>query len=166
MDVVRPLQIAVLGARTAGPKDAAAETIGRLIAREGATLVCGGLGGVMEAASRGAAAAGGLVIGVLPGPYPSEANPHVGAAIATDMGIARNAVIVRSADAAIAVGGGYGTLSEIALALKCGVPVVGFETWSAEQRHVGLVAPVITADSPEEAVAKALDEARRSRGRT
>lgn len=109
----------------------------------------------MEAAARGAAEAGGLTIGILPGPDPSEANPHIQAAIATDMGHARNAIVVRSSDAVIAVGGGYGTLSEIALAMKCGVPVVGLMTWRAGQAE-GLTAPSITASTPDEAVEKAI----------
>jgi uncharacterized protein (TIGR00725 family) len=92
-------------------------------------LVCGGLGGVMEAACRGAKDAGGTTIGILPGADRAAANPFVDVAIATGLGEARNALVVRAADAAIAVGGGYGTLSEIALALKAGKPVVGIGTW-------------------------------------
>jgi len=140
-----------------------AERIGALIAEEGAVLVCGGLGGVMEAASKGASAAGGLVVGVLPGADHRDANAFVSAAIATDMGHARNAIIVRSCDAAIAVGGGHGTLSEIALAMKCGVTVVGYKTWEAVSAD-GLVAPSVRAETPEEAVRLALEAARR-RGR-
>lgn len=159
----RKLQIGVLGASAPGAELArAAERIGELIAREGAALVCGGLGGVMEAAARGAAAVGGVTVGVLPGPDLDEANPFIGIAVATDMGHARNAVIVRSCDAAIAVGGGYGTLSEIALAMKCGVPVVGYKTWDARGGE-GLAAPAVTAATPEEAVQKALVEARGKR---
>jgi len=156
----RRIQIGVLGA--SAPSEelyCAAERIGELIAKEGATLVCGGLGGVMEAASKGAAGAGGLVIGVLPGADAADANDYVSAAIATDMGHARNTIIVRSSDAAIAVGGGYGTLSEIALAMKCGVPVVGYKTWDA-RGDGGLQAPAVPAATPEEAVKKALEAAR------
>ncbi len=163
MDDKRKLQIAVLGASAPGAELArAAERIGELIAREGAALICGGLGGVMEAAAKGAAAVGGATVGVLPGPDPGEANPFIGIAVATDMGHARNAIIVRSCDAAIAVGGGYGTLSEIALAMKCGVPVVGYKTWDARGGE-GLAAPAVTAATPEEAVQRALTEARRKR---
>jgi uncharacterized protein (TIGR00725 family) len=155
----RPIQIGVLGA--SAPSDelyAAAERIGELIANAGATLVCGGLGGVMEAASKGASKAGGLVVGVLPGADPGDANEHVSVAVATDMGHARNTIIVRSSDAAIAVGGGYGTLSEIALAMKCGVPVVGYRTWDARGEG-GLKAPRETAATPEEALQMALEAA-------
>jgi uncharacterized protein (TIGR00725 family) len=160
MKKARGIQIGVIGPAgldetTAG----AAERVGELIAREGATLVCGGLGGAMEAAAKGAAGAGGLTIGVLPGPNPSEANPFIKAVVATDMGHARNAIVVRSSDAVIAVGGGYGTLSEIALAMKCGIPVVGLKTWQASQ-SAGLTAPTLTASTPEEAVKKAMSAAR------
>jgi uncharacterized protein (TIGR00725 family) len=106
-----------------------AETVGRLVARSGAALVCGGLGGVMEAACRGARAEGGTTIGILPGLDRSAANPYVEVAIATGLGEARNALVVRAADCLIAVGGAYGTLSEIALALKAGKRVVGLKTW-------------------------------------
>jgi uncharacterized protein (TIGR00725 family) len=106
-----------------------AETVGRLVARSGAALVCGGLGGVMEAACRGARAEGGTTIGILPGLDRSAANPYVEVAIATGLGEARNALVVRAADCLIAVGGAYGTLSEIALALKTGKRVVGLKTW-------------------------------------
>ena len=164
MRKTRRIQIGVFGAANPSREIArAAERVGELIAEKGATLVCGGLGGVMEAAAKGAAKAGGLVIGVLPGADPGEANAFVSAAVATGMGHARNAIIVRSSDAAIAVGGGYGTLSEIALAMKCGVPVVGYKTWDAHGEG-GLAAPGITADSPEEAVEKAFEEARLRRG--
>jgi uncharacterized protein (TIGR00725 family) len=105
------------------------ETVGRLVARSGAALVCGGLGGVMEAACRGARAEGGTTIGILPGLDRSAANPYVEVAIATGLGEARNALVVRAADCLIAVGGAYGTLSEIALALKTGKRVVGLKTW-------------------------------------
>jgi uncharacterized protein (TIGR00725 family) len=153
------IQIGVLGASAPSAEIArAAEKIGELIATRGAVLVCGGLGGVMEAAASGAHAAGGLVLGILPGIDHRDANAYVSAAVATDMGHARNAIIVRSSDAAIAVGGGYGTLSEIALAMKCGVPVVGYKTWEARGAQ-GLTAPELTAATPEEAVEKAFEAA-------
>jgi uncharacterized protein (TIGR00725 family) len=107
-------------------------------------LVTGGLGGVMEAACRGARKAGGTTIGILPGTDRSAANPHVSVAIATGLGEARNALVVRSADAVIAIGGAYGTLSEIAFALKAGKRVVGLGTWEIDG--------VDAADSPEAAV--------------
>jgi uncharacterized protein (TIGR00725 family) len=137
-----------------GPGDASpdelamAETVGRLVAQRGAALVCGGLGGVMEAACRGARAEGGATIGILPGLDRSAANPHVQVAIATGLGEARNALVVRAADCLIAVGGAYGTLSEIALALKAGKRVVGLNTWEIEG--------IMPVDSAEAALSAAL----------
>lgn len=108
---------------------ALARAVGEEVARRGALLVCGGRGGVMEAACQGAKAAGGTTVGILPGNDRSEANPYVDIPVVTGLGEARNAVVVRSADAVIAISGGYGTLSEIGLALKMGRPVVGLGTW-------------------------------------
>jgi len=123
-------QIGVIGAGNSDDEIASiAYAVGVEIARAGAVLVCGGLGGVMEAASRGAREAGGRTVGILPGPDRSAANPSIEIAIPTDMGHARNAIVVRASDALIAVGGAYGTLSEIALALKMGKPVVGLQSW-------------------------------------
>jgi uncharacterized protein (TIGR00725 family) len=127
---------------------AAAESVGRELARAGAVLVCGGLGGAMEAASRGAHEARGVAVGILPGTDRSAANPYLDVAIPTGLGEARNALVVRAADALVAVGGGYGTLSEIALALKAGKPVVGLGTWEIDG--------VVRAETPEQAVAAAL----------
>ena len=109
-----------------------AESVGRELASRGAVLVCGGLGGVMEAACTGAKEGGGTTIGILPGTDRAAANPFVDFAIPTGLGEARNALVVRAADALIAIGGGYGTLSEIAFALKAGKPVVGLGTWEIE----------------------------------
>jgi uncharacterized protein (TIGR00725 family) len=109
-----------------------AESVGRELASRGAVLVCGGLGGVMEAACTGAKGGGGTTIGILPGTDRAAANPFVDFAIPTGLGEARNALVVRAADALIAIGGGYGTLSEIAFALKAGKPVVGLGTWEIE----------------------------------
>jgi uncharacterized protein (TIGR00725 family) len=106
--------------------------VGRELGSRGAVLVCGGLGGVMEAACRGAKEAGGTTIGILPGSDRSAANVHVDFAIPTGLGEARNALVVRAADALVAVGGGYGTLSEIAFALKAGKRVVGLGSWDIE----------------------------------
>jgi uncharacterized protein (TIGR00725 family) len=132
----------------AGPGDggdlAAAERIGRELAARGATLVCGGLGGVMEAACRGAKEGGGTTVGILPGDDRAAANQFVDVAIPTGLGEARNALVVRAADALVAVGGGYGTLSEIALALKAGKRVVSLGSWEIEG--------VQPADGPEAAV--------------
>jgi uncharacterized protein (TIGR00725 family) len=125
--------------------------LGSLLAREGAIIVCGGLGGVMEAACRGAREQGGTTIGVLPGPFRGDANPYVDYAIATDMGQARNAVIVRTADAVVAVGGEYGTLSEIAMALKMGKKVIALSSWEIASKG----APddrIVRADTPGAAV--------------
>ena len=127
------VHIAVVGAgRATGDEARAAETIGRALAEAGAVLVCGGLGGVMEAACRGAKAGGGTTVGILPGFSRADANPHVDVALATGLGEARNALVVRSVDALVAVAGEYGTLSEIAFALKAGKPVVGVGTWEIE----------------------------------
>ena len=104
-------------------------TLGRGIAQRDAVLICGGLTGVMEHAARGARAAGGLTIGLLPGEDPDEANPYIDVAIACGLGHARNAILARTADGVVAVGGGLGTLSEIALALRNGRPTIGIQTW-------------------------------------
>jgi len=142
--------IAVIGPSDASADEAAkAELVGRLLAERGALVVCGGQGGVMEAVSRGAARAGGTVLGILPGTERADANEHVTVALTTGMGEMRNALVVRAADALIAVGGAYGTLSEIAFALRTGVPVVGLGTWA--------LADVIDAPDPEAAVALALE---------
>jgi uncharacterized protein (TIGR00725 family) len=109
-----------------------AEEAGAAVAEAGAGLVCGGLGGVMEAACRGARSRGGLTLGLLPGLDRDAANGWVVVAVPTGLGEARNALVVRAADAVVAIGGGWGTLSEIALALKTGVPVVGLATWEPE----------------------------------
>jgi hypothetical protein len=140
--------VAVVGPGQAGaPEIAVAEAIGRGLAEAGAAVVCGGLGGVMEAACRGAAERGGLTIGLLPGGDRRAANEWVGVAIPTGLGELRNGLIVRAADAVIAVGRSYGTLSEVGLALKTGVRVIGLGTWEIEG-----VQPV---SSPEEAVERA-----------
>ena len=122
--------------------------MGRELASRGAVLVCGGLGGVMEAACRGSKGGGGTTIGILPGTDRAAANPFVDFAIPTGLGEARNALVVRAADALIAVGGAYGTLSEIAFALKAGKPVAGLGTWDVDG--------VTVADSPDAAVESVL----------
>ena len=129
-----PPYVAVVGAGgdAAAELLALAEAVGTELARRGAVVVTGGLGGVMEAACRGARAAGGTTLGILPGPDRIAANPFVDVAVATGMGELRNGLVVRCADAVVAVGGEYGTLSEIALALKAGKPVVGLATWQIE----------------------------------
>ncbi len=125
------LFIAVIGGSNIPPETAQiAEEVGREIARRGAVLVCGGLGGVMEAACRGAVSEGGLTIGILPGDDRRASNPYVKIPIATGTGYARNAAVVKSSQAVIAVDGSYGTLSEIAFALQSGIPVIGLGTWA------------------------------------
>jgi uncharacterized protein (TIGR00725 family) len=122
--------VAVVGAGVAGEElRATAEEVGRRLAEAGAAVVCGGLGGVMEAACHGAKSAGGLTIGILPGRRREDANPWVDVAIPTGMGETRNALVVLGVDAVVAVGGEHGTLSEVAFALKLGRPVVGLRTW-------------------------------------
>ncbi|MCD6554715.1 MAG: TIGR00725 family protein [Anaerolineae bacterium] len=148
--------VAVVGASQCTPQEAEiAEAVGRELARRDAILICGGRGGVMEAACRGAKAGGGRTVGILPGTSRHQANPYVDIPIVTGLGEARNLIIVRSADAVIAVGGEYGTLSEIAFALKLGVPVVGLGTWelSKDGRRVEAI---VRATSPTEAVERAL----------
>jgi hypothetical protein len=142
--------IAVIGGRRT-EKDLLkeAESIGRLIALRGATLVCGGLGGVMEAASRGAKSAGGITVGILPQNDARDANRFVDIPIATGLGIGRNVVIARTADALIAVGGAYGTLSEIAFALQMGKPVAGIKTWD--------IKGIISAENAADAVEKVFE---------
>ena len=138
---------------------AMAEEVGRLLARAGAVVLGGGSTGVMEAAARGAAGEGGTVVGILPGFDREEANPHVTIALPTGMGEMRNALIARSADVLVAVGGEFGTLSEIAFALKIGRPVVGLRTWDLVRRGEP-VAGIAPADTPEHAVELALRLAR------
>lgn len=144
----------------AGRCDAAseslAEAVGAGLARAGAVLVCGGLGGVMAAACRGAAAGGGLTVGILPGEEAAEANPWVRVAVPTGMGELRNGLVARASDAMVAVGGEYGTLAEIALALKMGRPVVGLATWDLVRPGGEPDGAVVRVASPEEAVSRAL----------
>jgi hypothetical protein len=152
-DIRKRTRIAVIGGSRPGRQAAdAAFEIGRLIARAGAVVVCGGLGGVMEAACRGAREEGGLTIGILPGGSPADANPWVDVPIATGLGYTRNAIVVLNADAVIAVDGEYGTLSEIAYGKIHGKTVVGLGTWE--------VKGVETAATPEEAVRTALEAGR------
>jgi hypothetical protein len=155
--------ISVIGGYDAPPDALAqAEEIGRELARRGATVVCGGLGGVMEAVCRGAKAAGGTTVGILPGDDPTEANPYVDIPICTGMGYARNVIVVKSGEAVIAVDGSFGTLSEIGHALGEGIPVVGLNTWSLSisGRQDD---SIIQAKDPLDAVEKAIEAARRRR---
>ena len=148
-DIRKRIRVAVIGGSRPGRQalEMAVE-VGRLVARSGAVLVCGGLGGVMEAASRGAREEGGLVIGILPGSTLADANPWVDVPIATGLGYTRNSLVVMNADAVVAVDGEYGTLSEIAYGLIHGKRVVGLGTWD--------IRGVTAAATPEEAVRLAL----------
>jgi uncharacterized protein (TIGR00725 family) len=156
-NVERPLRIAVCGSGqdTDGALLEAAEEVGRRLAEIGAVLLCGGLAGVMQASARGAAQAGGLTVGILPGTDADTANPWIRIPLATGMGEGRNVLVVRTADAVIAMGGEWGTLSEVALARKIGVPVVLFRPGVTASLGLPAVA------TPEEAVARALELARR-----
>jgi uncharacterized protein (TIGR00725 family) len=141
--------VAVCGTATADvAQREAAREVGRLLAEAGAVLLCGGLGGVMEAASEGASVAGGTVVGILPGSDREGANPHLTFALPTGLGQARNAVIATAAESVIAIGGGWGTLSEIGFARRLGRTVVALDTWRVD----GLQ----EAGSPAEAVRLAL----------
>jgi uncharacterized protein (TIGR00725 family) len=142
---------------------AAAHTVGAALARAGCVLVCGGLGGVMEAACRGAHQAGGITLGLLSGADRAAANPYVDIAVPTGLGEARNALVVRSADAVVAVGGGWGTLSEIALAMRTGVPVIALDSWEVCDGAGAPVAGPTAVDDPETAVHVALEHADRHR---
>jgi uncharacterized protein (TIGR00725 family) len=148
--------VAVVGSGHCSPDVATlAETVGRELARRGAVLVCGGLGGVMEAACRGAKSAGGLTIGVLPGRSRLDANRYVDVPIVTGMGEARNVLVVQSSQAVIAIHGEYGTLSEIAHALKLGIPVVGLHTWGLHREGQQRL-DIVRAQTAAEAVDRAL----------
>jgi uncharacterized protein (TIGR00725 family) len=135
-----------------------AEEVGRRLAEAGVTVVCGGLGGVMEAASRGASQAGGEVIGIVPGVSVEDANPYCTHVVASAIGYARNLAVVASGDAVIAVGGEWGTLSEIGHARTFDKTVVALRSWGLTGRERMEGAPgVIPVESAEEAVAAALD---------
>jgi uncharacterized protein (TIGR00725 family) len=145
-----PRYVAVCGASQATPAQIdAAREVGKLLAKGGAILINGGYGGVMDAASEGAARNGGTVVGILPESDREGANPHLTVAIPTGLGQARNTVIVTAADSVIAIGGGWGTLSEIAVARRIGRPVYALDTWEVDGLDV--------VGSPEEAVRRALE---------
>jgi hypothetical protein len=160
----RPVVIGVIGENDPSAEVAAlAEAVGAEVAAAGAVLVCGGLGGVMAAACRGAHGRGGITIGILPSARREDANPYVTYAIPTGLGHARNILVARTAQAIIAVGGKFGTLSEIAFAKIDGIPVIGLQTWELKREGVR-EDPIQRARDPKEAVAMAL-EAVRSRTR-
>lgn len=148
--------VAVIGGRACSPEEwEAAEKVGRELARQGAAVICGGTGGVMEAACKGAASEGGITIGILPGETRQMANPYVNIPIITGMGYSRNVIVVKSAQAVIAIGGSFGTLSEIAHAVQSNIPVIGLNTWSLA-RNGQTDSTIVTANSPSEAVELAL----------
>ena len=156
----KELFIAVIGSSECSEEEAQlAEAVGQELARRGATLICGGLGGVMEAACRGAASQGGITVGILPGESAQDANRYVKIPIVTGMGYGRNVIVAKSAQAVIAIGGSYGTLSEIAYALQNGVPVIGLNTWSLS-RSGEEDSSIIVVQSPAEAVERALARAK------
>lgn len=164
MPRIRGPRIAVCGAAAADALSyEQARRVGRLLAEAGAVLLCGGLGGVMEAACRGAREGGGLTVGLLPGTEAGAANPYVDLPICTGLGQARNVVLVLSADAVIAIAGEAGTLSEIALALKSGRPVIGLGTWRLIRSDGRPEERIRYADTPEEAVRWALQESNRAK---
>jgi uncharacterized protein (TIGR00725 family) len=140
--------VAIIGARACDDETAGiASVMGRLLAENGYTIICGGLGGVMEAVCKGAKSKDGKTIGILPGNNPIEANPYIDVAIATGMGVSRNLIIIRSAIAVIAISGGFGTLSELAFALQLEKPVIGLRTWEVSEN-------VDVASDPQEALEK------------
>jgi uncharacterized protein (TIGR00725 family) len=157
------MQISIVGEAGATPETAAlAEEVGAELGRRGITLVCGGGRGVMEAVCRGAKSEGGTTVGILPSSDPSAGNQWVDIRIPTGLGQGRNVIIARSGNAVIAIGGRYGTLSEIAHALKAGIPVVGLGTWTLSK--AGAVVPsIIVAADARDAVEKAVEAAGRPR---
>ncbi len=143
--------IGVIGATNASEEEKrTSEEVGALIAGKECFLLCGGMGGVMEAACRGAKSAGGTTIGILPGPESSSANRFIDIPIVTGMGEARNVIVAKSSHSIIAVGGSFGTLSEISFALKSGIPVIGLDTWDVSEE-------IIKCKTPEEAVRTAFE---------
>lgn len=155
--MARRICISVIGASVASEGELSiARELGREIARAGATLICGGLTGVMEAAAKGAREEGGLTIGILPGEDPSSANPYIDVPIVTGLNFARNVIVAYSGDAVIAVGGKLGTLTEIAFALMKDKPVIGIGTWDLEEGRLEGHKIVLTSNA-EEAIKKAFE---------
>jgi uncharacterized protein (TIGR00725 family) len=153
--------IAVIGNSSCSPQEARlAENIGELLAQQSVTVICGGLGGVMEAVCRGAKSRGGLTVGILPGQDPGMANTWVDIPVVTGIGEARNVAVVKSAQAVIAIGGKYGTLSELASALNSNIPVIGLNTWSLS-RNGREDDSIMRVQSAAEAVDKAISLAKK-----
>ncbi|MGB9797248.1 MAG: TIGR00725 family protein [bacterium] len=133
-----------------------AEKVGEEIAKRGGILICGGMGGIMEYACKGAKKVGGITVGIIPTMDRNSANPYVDIPIVTGMGYARNIIVVLSSEAVIAIGGAFGTLTELAFALHFNIPVVGIRTWRVESEHTE-VKGIVYVDSPEEAVKIAME---------
>lgn len=149
--------IGVIGSSKADPDVLRlAEEVGEAIAKSGAAVVCGGLSGVMEAVCKGARRCGGLTIGIIPSDQRSDANQYVQIPIVTGMGVGRNVMLVKTADVLIAVGGEFGTLSEIAHALNLGKTVIGLRTWKLEKAHTRPIPNLVEVDDPKKAVDLAL----------
>lgn len=143
--------IGVIGAANASEEEKrTSEEVGVLIAKGDCFLLCGGMGGVMEAACRGAKSAGGTTIGIIPSPEASSANRFIDIPIVTGMGEARNVIVAKSSHSIIAIGGSFGTLSEISFALKSGIPVIGLDTWDVSEE-------IIKCETPEQAVRTAFE---------
>jgi uncharacterized protein (TIGR00725 family) len=152
-----PIHIAVCGPALASEQELeAAEEVGRLLAEGGAIVVCGGGSGVMDAVAKGSREAGGISVGILFDPDRVNASEHLTVSVPTGMGETRNALVARTGQALIAIGGEFGTLSEIALALKIGRPVVGLGTWEVTKPGYS-DDPIVRVDSPAEAVQRALE---------
>ena len=150
MGMTKQTIIGVIGAGDASEQECkSAELVGEEIARNGCTLLCGGMGGVMEASCRGAKSHGGATIGILPGNSKADCNPYIDYPIVTAMGHGRNIIVARSSDAIIAIGGSYGTLSEIAFALRLQIPIIGIKTWDVSS-------DIKKAETPKEAVYMAI----------
>ena len=142
-------RIGVIGGSTVNAQEyKTAELVGKEIAKRGGIVICGGMGGVMEAVSRGASSLGGLVVGILPGMDDKEANKYVDIPIVTGFGHGRNIIVVSSSEIIIAIGGSFGTLSEISFALRLGIPVIGLNTWNVSKE-------IIKSENPLQAVDKA-----------
>ena len=151
------LFISVIGASNCSAKESKlAEEVGRELAKRGAVVICGGLNGVMEAVCRGAKSEGGLTVGILPGNNRRDANPYVDIPIITGIGYARNSIVAKSGQAVIAVGGKYGTLSEIAYALQDKIPVIGLGTWKLATIK-SKDESIIIANNASDAVDKAIE---------
>lgn len=151
--------ISVIGSSNAKPEHLElSEAVGRELAKRNVMVACGGLSGVMEAVCRGAKSAGGTTIGILPGRSSKEANKYVDIPIVTTVGFARNVIVVNTGDAVIAVGGAFGTLSEIAHALGDGIPVIGLKSWPLTVKGDGdpITEGIIEASDPVDAVEKAV----------